>query len=312
MQACGVRYARLSHPVGLEGFQINQRKVDQYTQGRIILAGDAAHIHSPLAAQGMNTGIQDAFNLAWKLALVASQRAPESLLATYQAEREPVGKAVLRGTELLTRLAMARAPLLVAARTLLIPRLTALAAVQRRMANTVAMLRVSYRHSPLVRDVGGRHGMLRAGDRAPDGLVQAGPERTAIRLFERLRGTRHVLLAFAGRLDVTAIQLSWRRINEMLGHGYRDVVDAYLILVSGDQRVASELDANVLDASILYDRDLLLHRRYGLEQGGLVLIRPDGYIGLRSRFLATQPLQIYCDALFVPWRGPVRERRVAR
>jgi len=302
-----VHDAQLSHPVVLEPFQIQQRTVKQYAQRRVFLVGDAAHIHSPLAAQGMNTGIQDAFNLAWKLALVTSQRAPESLLATYQAEREPVGRSALQGTELLTRLVMLRAPLLVAARDLLIPRITALPAVRRRMANTLAMLRVSYRQSPLVRDVGGRHGKLRAGDRAPDGVVQTGPEGSAKRLFELLRGIRHVLLDFAGQQDVTAIQLSWRRINEMLGHGYRDVVDAYLILVSGDQLVAAEQDA-----SVLYDRDLLLHRRYGLEQGGLVLIRPDGYIGLRSHSLATQPLQVYCDELFVPWRDPVRERRIAR
>ncbi|MBD2871932.1 FAD-dependent monooxygenase [Paenibacillus sp. IB182493] len=71
-----------------------------------MLAGDAAHIHSPIGAQGMNTGIQDAFNLAWKLALVSAGRAPETLLDSYEAEREPVGKALVQGAERFTRIAL--------------------------------------------------------------------------------------------------------------------------------------------------------------------------------------------------------------
>src|SRR5215469_2165821 len=227
MQACGLHGVSLSKPVGLEGFQIQQRKVKQYAQGRILLAGDAAHIHSPLGAQGMNTGMQDAFNLAWKLALVASHRAPESLLASYQAEREPVSRALLQGTTLLTRLATLHTPVLVILRSMLLPRITSLAAVKERLASTVAMLRVSYRHSPLVRDGGGHRGKLRAGDRAPDGLVQAGAERTAMRLFERLRGTRHVLLAFAGQHDVMTIEPSCRHIDAPPSDSYRHLLHAY-------------------------------------------------------------------------------------
>jgi 2-polyprenyl-6-methoxyphenol hydroxylase-like FAD-dependent oxidoreductase len=306
MQACGLHGVSISHPVGLEGFHIHQRKVTQYARGRIFLAGDAAHIHSPLGAQGMNTGMQDAFNLAWKLALVASHRAPESLLASYHAEREPVSRGLLQGTALLTRLAVVRAPLLVTLRTMLLPRITSLAAVQQRLANTVAMLRVSYRHSPLVHDGGGHHGKLRAGDRAPDGLVQAGPERTAMRLFERLRGTRHVLLAFAGQQDAGTIEPSWRQINKLLSCGYRDLVDASLILTRSDQQATEQ------DARVLYDPDQLVHQRYGMAQGGLVLIRPDGYIGLRSQSLAAQSLQAYCNDLFLPLPVPMGERQGAR
>jgi 2-polyprenyl-6-methoxyphenol hydroxylase-like FAD-dependent oxidoreductase len=306
MQTCGLHGVSISNPVGLEGFHIHQRKVTQFAQGRIFLAGDAAHIHSPLGAQGMNTGMQDAFNLAWKLALVTSHRAPESLLASYHAEREPVSRDLLQGTALLTRLAVVRAPLPVTLRTKLLPHITSLAAVQQRLANTVAMLRVSYRHSPLVYDGGGHHGKLRAGDRAPDGLVQAGPERTAMRLFERLRGTHHVLLAFAGQYDVMTIEQSWRHINELLSCGYRDLVDASLILTRSDHQAAEQ------DASVLYDPESRLHQRYGMAEGGLVLIRPDGYIGLRTPSLAAQPLRAYCKELFLPLQVPMGERQGAR
>src|SRR5215471_9855479 len=112
MQACGLHGVSLSQPVGLEGFQIQQRKVKQYVQGRILLAGDAAHIHSPLGAQGMNTGMQDAFNLAWKLALVASHRAREALVAGAHAECDAVGWAALQGPPPGCRLSRRRADLL--------------------------------------------------------------------------------------------------------------------------------------------------------------------------------------------------------
>jgi len=272
----------------------------------VFLAGDAAHIHSPLAAQGMNTGMQNAFNLAWKLALVASSQAPASLLDSYHAEREPVGRRVLQGTELLTRLAVLRSPVMIVLRDRLLPLVTSAHRFQRVFANRLSMLNVSYRHSPIVRDEVRQRGKLRAGDRAPDGLVQAGPERTAMRLFERLRGTRHVLLAFAGQQDARTIQQSWQHINELLSSGYRDLVDASLILTRSEQQGAEQ------DASVLYDPEHRLHQRYGMPQGGLVLIRPDGYIGLRSTSLAVQPLQAYCQDLFLPLQVPVGEGQGAR
>ena len=82
----------LSDPVWLSAFRINERKVTDYRVGRVFLAGDSAHIHSPAGGQGMNTGMQDAFNLAWKLALVCRGDCPsEPLLSSYSAEREAVG-----------------------------------------------------------------------------------------------------------------------------------------------------------------------------------------------------------------------------
>lgn len=126
-----------------------------------------------------------------------------------------------------------------------------------------------------------------------------------MRLFERLRGTRHVLLAFAGQQDARTIQQRWRQINKLLSCGYHDLVDAYLIIVRSDQQAAKK------DASVLYDPEHLLHQRYGMAQGGLVLIRPDGYIGLCSQFLTVEPLQAYCRKLFLLLQVPMGERQVA-
>ena len=79
-----------------------------YRRGRVLLAGDAAHIHSPLGGQGMNTGIGDAENLAWKLALVVSGRADHSLLDTYEAERRPIAKEVLETTSSVTEIVVSQ------------------------------------------------------------------------------------------------------------------------------------------------------------------------------------------------------------
>jgi 2-polyprenyl-6-methoxyphenol hydroxylase-like FAD-dependent oxidoreductase len=90
---------RLSDPVWMTNFRLHNRGATHYRSGRIFLAGDAAHIHSPAGAQGMNTGIQDAVNLGWKLALVVAGRTGPALLDTYEQERAPVGRRVLRFTD---------------------------------------------------------------------------------------------------------------------------------------------------------------------------------------------------------------------
>src|SRR5207302_4442356 len=101
---------RLSEPHWLSGFRIHERKVADYRRGRCFLAGDAAHIHSPAGGQGMNTGMQDTWNLAWKLALVQAGRARPDLLDSYSQEREEVGEMVLRNAARLTRVATLRNP----------------------------------------------------------------------------------------------------------------------------------------------------------------------------------------------------------
>src|SRR5262249_5612961 len=96
-----------SSPIWLAAFRINERKVADYRSGRVFLAGDAAHVHSPAGGQGMNTGMQDACNLAWKMALVRRGLAvPEPLLDSYSIERSAVGRQVLKEAGRLTTLAI--------------------------------------------------------------------------------------------------------------------------------------------------------------------------------------------------------------
>ncbi|KUO11483.1 FAD-dependent monooxygenase [Streptomyces dysideae] len=163
----------LRDPAWMTDFRLHNRGAARYRVGPCFLAGDAAHIHSPAGAQGMNTGIQDALNLGWKLALVCRGVSTEGLLETYETERAPVGRVVRRFTDRAFTIGTSGNPAVRLARTQLAPRLAPLAlratALRGRVFRTASELGIHYRHSPL--SMTGtrppRHGP-RAGDRLPD------------------------------------------------------------------------------------------------------------------------------------------------
>ena len=159
---------RASSPIWLASFRINERKVADYRAGRVFLAGDAAHIHSPAGGQGMNTGMQDACNLAWKLALVhRSLAASEPLLESYSIERSAVGREVLTNAGRLTMLAVLRSGVLQAVRNHVASLVFGLAPVRRTMANTLSELSIGYPNSPLTLPSRHGHGGPAPGERAP-------------------------------------------------------------------------------------------------------------------------------------------------
>ncbi|RJO73609.1 3-(3-hydroxyphenyl)propionate hydroxylase [Nocardia panacis] len=147
-------------------YRVNVRMVDQFRSGRVLLAGDAAHVHSSAGGQGLNTGVQDAYNLGWKLAAVQAG-ADQELLESYAAERMTVAADVLGLTTKLH-----------------------LQDFRGGSAPAIDQLDISYRFGPLTLDDRVEPGALRAGDRAPDGVLESG------RLFDVLRGTHHTVLAF--------------------------------------------------------------------------------------------------------------------
>ncbi|GAX50240.1 FAD-dependent monooxygenase [Streptomyces olivochromogenes] len=187
-------------------FHSDERQAPAYRVGRVFLAGDAAHVHAPAGGQGMNTGLQDAANLSWKLALVVNGHADTGLLDTYQAERHPVGKAVLRSSGGIVRLAMAKHPWTLALRSAFIAVLNGVGPVGRKAAGQITGIGFAYR-APR-----GSHALV--GTRVPDVALKDG------RLYEALRGGRFVLVAPAaavrayglddlkGRKDRLAVE-SW-------------------------------------------------------------------------------------------------------
>jgi 3-(3-hydroxy-phenyl)propionate hydroxylase len=180
-------------PTSISRFADMTRQAASYRQGRVLLAGDAAHVHYPSGGQGLNTGVQDAVNLGWKLAQVVKQTSPESLLDTYHAERHPVGARVLHNT--MAQVALLRRPDdRTKALSDMVSELLGMDEPRKRIAAMISGLDIKY-------DLGEGHPLL--GRRMPDlDLVTSqGPQRT----FTLLHHARPVLLNFSepAHLDIT-------------------------------------------------------------------------------------------------------------
>ena len=179
----------MHNPRWMSRFHSDERQVTKYRVGRVFLAGDAAHVHSPAGGQGMNAGLQDAANLGWKLAAAVHGWAPVGLLDSYHTERYPVGRAVLRGSGALLRLALAQSQATRAARWLLANVVGRFGSPPALVSRAVSGVGIAYA-TPR-----GEHRL--AGRRAPDiRLVPGKAGKT--RLYEILRGGRFVLLTPAG------------------------------------------------------------------------------------------------------------------
>jgi 2-polyprenyl-6-methoxyphenol hydroxylase-like FAD-dependent oxidoreductase len=258
---------RCFHPLSVSDavwqawFRISHRIVEHFGSGRVFLAGDAAHIHSPAGGQGMNTGIQDAFNLGWKLALVVHRLATPDLLESYEAERMPVARSVVNLTDRMTRAATAQHPGAQHLRDLLVPLLSGIPFVKAAMAERMAEISIDYRGSRWVEN----HGMgpIHAGDRAPDAILFDRAARAERHVFDLLKNPGFVLLAFDGQQGAEAAP---RMLRDLPGSVYR---------------VARP--GQPMEEGMLEDRDCRARNVYGSgEKGLLTLIRPDGYVGFRG------------------------------
>jgi hypothetical protein len=261
----------LRDPAWLTHFRLHHRQARTYRQGRVFLAGDAAHIHSPVGAQGMNTGIQDAWNLGWKLALVVLGKARESLLDTYQAERWPVGRNLLRYTDrafsLFTRVMagsrfaqwIRRA---IVARVL--PRVFKLRWLRAAVFRFVSELAIAYRRSPAVADGSPRRRSgLRAGDRFIDARVSQDGRETYLQ--KELSGPRYhlVLCGDVESWDRDRIATIVNAHPGLLGIHYLTGREHPGTLVDADGRALARLGVRRGDEAVQY------------------LVRPDGYVGVR-------------------------------
>jgi len=308
--------ATVDDPAWTSSFHIHRRVVDRYREGRCFVAGDAAHLHSPAGGQGMNTGIQDAFNLAWKLALVIRGAAPEGLLDSYPAERRPVAQAVLRGTDRTTRVVTLRGEVAQHLRNGLLSVLGEFDFVRRRLALGMSELGIAYRGSPIVAE--DRAGLLHAllppagapglrdyldfgaaphpGDRAPDVAFAAPAPGDPARLFDLLAGTDHSLLLFEGATPA-------RDSGACPGGDDPLVAAGLLALTHHADRLAAVYVAHdgpraAWPGVVLPDPGGDLHRRYGAASACLYLIRPDGYVAYRAQPPDAGKLREYLGRIF--------------
>ena len=279
---------KLSAPRWLARFRLHHRAVDRSRVGRCLVAGDAAHIHSPAGGQGMNTGIQDAANLAWKLALVLRGAATESLLQTYHDERWPVGQALLQTTDRMFSMSTIHNRLLIGMRNLLVRPLAgsvlAIRPLRARIFRFIGQLGIAYPHSPIVaEDLHGASSTFRhaagKGQRAP--FVPRGGES----LRARLRGAKHHLLVFTGAARSLDLQALQRQLEAALGPGLGEVV----MIWRGD---------GIGPVRSLHDDSGVLHKSFGITDSGMYLLRPDGYIAFRTAQLDPAPLRAYRQRIY--------------
>lgn len=291
----------------LSDFHIHQRIVTTYRQGNVFLAGDAAHIHSPAGGQGLNTGIADAYNLAWKLALVLRKQAREQLLETYEVERLPVAREVLRRSGEQSELIFSQQSLKSKLVVPLLGQLMQLPVVQQRIALAGSQLLVNYRTSPLsVTRHQYRRRSLTAGVRRPTSLppVQAGdraPQATFLDLISGRPGTvfqlfqdgKSHLLLFSGKKGnaVEAFEVA-AALAEEIAIQWGAVITPHLISVE-------KPTSSNLGGSLLLDPEHELHLAYNVSGPTLVLLRPDGYIGFISHSIDRNDLMQYLQTFFV-------------
>ena len=264
---------RLSDPKWTANYRIHRRIVPHLREGRAFVAGDAAHIHSPAAAQGMNTGIQDATNLGWKLAMAAAGISENPLLESYNEERYPAERAVLQGTDTLLKMMSLRQPVARSIRDHLLPLLSSAKPIRHILRDRISEIGISYRGSSLVAEHDHSSG-AKAGDRAPDGpLIRA--DGSEVRLYELLRQSPFVWLVFAD--DGDAYDAGFANTGSRIPETLRPFTRPYIVT---RRSVATQTATG--DVAILRDPPGLITELYGVTHPCLRVIRPDGYIGLRA------------------------------
>jgi 2-polyprenyl-6-methoxyphenol hydroxylase-like FAD-dependent oxidoreductase len=236
-------------------YHVHHRVTEQFRKGRAFLLGDAAHIHSPAGGQGMNTGIGDAINLAWKLAAVVAGRAPDKLLDTYEAERIGFARRLVATTDRVFSLATAEGRIADLMRTriapLLIPMAASFEAVREYLFRTVSQVMLNYRHGPLSRGAaGGVHG----GDRLPwvrvngvDNFATLGATDWQIHVYG---STSAELSAWCTAHGVPLHDFAWRSEYEAAGF-----VRNALYLLRPDTYVALADGSGAVDALDRYFAD---------------------------------------------------------
>jgi 2-polyprenyl-6-methoxyphenol hydroxylase-like FAD-dependent oxidoreductase len=149
-QCLGTNTMKISKPLWQSAFWIHERLSNHYRDGNIFFMGDAAHAHSPAGGQGMNTGMQDAINLAWKLVLAIKHKGNKKLLDSFETERRPVAKTLITNASKATNIMLSNNPLYMLVRKFIFPRLLGMKSFKAAMSTAIAEVNINYRKSPLV------------------------------------------------------------------------------------------------------------------------------------------------------------------
>ncbi|MBV8887496.1 MAG: FAD-dependent monooxygenase [Chroococcidiopsidaceae cyanobacterium CP_BM_RX_35] len=247
-------------------YKVHTRHAENFSVGRCFLAGDAAHIHTPAGGQGMNTGIQDAYNLAWKIAFVLSGPAGDSLLESYNEERLANAKRLLQTTDQVFEVMAGDQWYIQFFRDNILPGLASFVmhfdAAKEFIFPMVSQIGLNYRDGSLSRHQGDREFKVKAGDRMPYFLVDDS------NVYDKLRAPKFHLIVFSNG------EHGYEDLKAELDREYGDRIDFKIMLIS--PRV-TEL--------------------FGTTQPFKVLLRPDNYIGLLSTDFSLSDLKAYFNRL---------------
>lgn len=265
---------------------------ERFIVGRAILAGDAAHVHSAAGGQGMNTGIQDALNLGWKLALTTRGDASSGLLQSYEAERLPNARSLLQVTRTYHAIQVPGNALARRLAGLFFRAMSSNSALGAAIAAKVGMLNIEYEKGPLSlqrsRDASKR---TRAGWRIIDTPCTTVEGDST--LFDLVRGTNATLLLFAGtepnRDSIEALRAIHASVARLASH-----LTAWYVF--GSREEATRL--GVADRYVVFDDAGSLQSTFGLRKPEILYVRPDGYIGLRTNDLGSEELRAYLTRVY--------------
>lgn len=270
----------LSDPDWISMYHSHHRYVSQFKIQRTFLAGDAAHIHSPVGAQGMNTGLQDAYNLAWKLAIVIMGSAKEDLLLTYEDERLPFARQLVKTTDTAFNLTVSKNSFAKYMRMYVAPRLLAVLLkikfIERFIFKTVSQIGLSYPESKLSNFSSDDTFVALApkpGERLPFVEFQNGSGE-CVNIQDQMSGLSFHLIIFSAPSHDSVTEL-------------QKIVNAYGGIVT------SETIPSLPGNNTLYER-------MGIRATGFYLVRPDLHIGCRSSSLDPSILQRYLSAFLIP------------
>jgi 2-polyprenyl-6-methoxyphenol hydroxylase-like FAD-dependent oxidoreductase len=244
-------------------YKVHSRRVNKFSNGRCFLAGDSAHIHSPAGAQGMNTGIQDAYNLAWKIALVVKGIASEELLDTYNEERLANAQRLLESTDRMFEFAAGSNWLMSFIRTTIFPPVAgfvaSLESVSKRMFPLISQIGINYRNAALSDHTDDEPDDVKAGDRLPYFLVDGES------VFDKLKEPKFHLLLFSNSDRGNACE-------QILGK-FGDLIDCHVIPITDRVRE-------------IFER----------EDDFCVFLRPDNYIAFISSEISARVVDEYLQA----------------